>query len=454
MEHHRHQPLERRIHRVERKEGLGERRAALRRRRVERLEQRRIERAQGLHQARVDLGLGQRALGCREEWLAEVEVVARELEVEERRLPLLVLRRRRQHVVGEARGLGQGDVDHHQRVEARERLAHLRAVGERVRRVAALDDHRAVARRVIGEDLVGDHVARHQSADDPRAHHRARPGARRGAEELAERRERVHRARLRVVAGERPQELLDPAHQGRVAVHLHAEVLGDRDALRGGEASRHQPHDVLGDPRDRGVARHRDRPEARQHLLRSAGVLADPGVVHEIFLHQHPHHRRHQPRVGAGLHLQVDVGELRGLGAARVDHDQGARGVLGDLAERVAGPRQPVGVPRILAEEERDLGVLEVGARAGAEHEAVHPEVPGLLLGQGARAIAGSERREGGAGVRAAEVIPLPAAAVIEDRLAAVGVTDLREARGDLADRRVPVDLLEACRQHAGAAGA
>src|SRR5262249_36767207 len=42
------------------------------------------------------------------------------------------------------------------------------------------------------------------------------------------------------------------------------------------------------------------------------------------------------------------------------------------------------------------------------------------------------------------EMVPLPAAAVVEDRLPAVGIADGREAFRDLADRRVPVDLLEA----------
>jgi hypothetical protein len=40
-------------------------------------------------------------------------------------------------------------------------------------------------------------------------------------------------------------------------------------------------------------------------------------------------------------------------------------------------------------------------------------------------------------------MIPLAAAAVIEDRLAAVRVLDGAEAGGDLGDRGVPVDRLE-----------
>ena len=127
------------------------------------------QRAERLDEPGVDLGLGQHALGRRQHRLAQVEHVVREVEVEERRLPLLELRLRRQHVVGQAGGLGHRDVDHDDQLERLERLAHPAAVGERVRRVAALDEHRPVAARVVGEDLVGDHVARHEPADDLRA---------------------------------------------------------------------------------------------------------------------------------------------------------------------------------------------------------------------------------------------------------------------------------------------
>ena len=61
-----------------------------------------VDRAERLDQARVDLGLGQRAGGRREQPAAQVEVVVRELEVEERRLGLLELGRRRQDVVARA----------------------------------------------------------------------------------------------------------------------------------------------------------------------------------------------------------------------------------------------------------------------------------------------------------------------------------------------------------------
>ena len=88
---------------------------------------------------------------------AQVEGVVRELEVEERRLPLLELARGGQHVVGVARGLGHRDVDHDDELERRQRLAE----ALRSRRASAPGstlsiEHRAEALRVVGEDLLGD----------------------------------------------------------------------------------------------------------------------------------------------------------------------------------------------------------------------------------------------------------------------------------------------------------
>ena len=42
----------------------------------------------------------------------------------------------------------------------------------------------------------------------------------------------------------------------------------------------------------------------------------------------------------------------------------GALGIVGDLLERGAGAREAVGLPRVLADEDRDLGVLEVARAA------------------------------------------------------------------------------------------
>ena len=154
----------------------------------------------------------------------------------------------------------------------------------------------------------------------------------------------------------------------------------------------------------------------------------------------------------AGLHLEMDVGDLGGLAAARVDHDQRALRIVRDLPQGHARARDAVREPRVLAQEDRHLAVLEVAAREAAEHPVVDPELARLLLRERARLVARAEHGARGAPVRARQVIALPAAAVIEDRLAAVRVAHRGEARGHLADRGVPVDLLEACRRRGGGA--
>ena len=178
----------------------------------------------------------------------------------------------------------------------------------------------------------------------------------------------------------------------------------------------------------------------------SAACSARKSSSSRLLLHEHAEQRGQAEGVGAGAHLQVEVGELRGLRAARVDDDERARRVLGDLLQDDARAREPVRLPRVLADEHRDLGALEVGRRVAAraaEELAVDPELAGLLLRERVRHVAHAERRARGRAVGAAEVVPLPAAAVVEDRRAAVLVADRAQALGDLGDGGVPVDRLE-----------
>ena len=58
------------------------------------------------------------------------------------------------------------------------------------------------------------------------------------------------------------------------------------------------------------------------HLLCTVGVRGQEVVVHEVLLDEDREHRRQQPGIGARADLQVEVGEVGGLGPARVDHDQ------------------------------------------------------------------------------------------------------------------------------------
>ena len=140
IEHDRGDGAEARVGRGGLDERGGELPAARRAGGAQRLEVLVAEDAGRLDETGVDLRLGERPVRRREQRMAQMEDVVRELEVEERRLVLLELRRRRQDVVGQAGRLGHEDVDDDDDLELRHGLAHPLAVGERVRRVAGLDD--------------------------------------------------------------------------------------------------------------------------------------------------------------------------------------------------------------------------------------------------------------------------------------------------------------------------
>src|SRR5215217_3061917 len=105
--------------------------------------------------------------------------------------------------------------------------------------------------------------------------------------------------------------------------------------------------------------------------------------------------------------------------------------------------RNAVRLPRVLADEDGDLGVLEVAAHDRAEHARVDEELARLLLREGAGAIDGTEGAQRCAAVAATEVVALSAAAVVQDAVATVVVAHCGELRRDLADRGLPIDLLE-----------
>ena len=88
--------------------------------------------------------------------------------------------------------------------------------------------------------------------------------------------------------------------------------------------------------------------------------------------------------------------------------------------------------------------MLELAAGVAAVEVVVDPRLAGLLLRQCAGPVPRADRFEERATVGAAEVVTLPAAAVVEDLVAAVGIADVCETLGDLGDRGVPVDLLVA----------
>ena len=131
----------------------------------------------------------------------------------------------------------------------------------------------------------------------------------------------VLRPGLGEVAGEHPQQLLEPAVQRAVAVHLDAEVFEHRDAGGRGDAGvRHCADQLLVDTAARGVLGDRTatrtlRRSASQPVMCSSTQSAwtRPSCTSTATIADEAE------RVGARLHLQVEVGQLGGLAALRVD---------------------------------------------------------------------------------------------------------------------------------------
>jgi hypothetical protein len=175
-------------------------------------------------------------------------------------------------------------------------------------------------------------------------------------------------------------------------------------------------------------------------------MVAQKIVVHEILLHEHGQQRTQTERIPARAHAEMMIGQLGGLGRPRIDDDERPVWIFRDLPEYRACAWKPVGVPRVLADEESHLGLGEIAGRVTArttEELTVDPELAGFLLRQRVRRVDGTEGGARGAGVRSPEMIPLPAATVVEDLVAAVRIAHADQALGNLRNGGVPVDGLE-----------
>src|SRR5271155_5836387 len=137
------------------------------------------------------------------------------------------------------------------------------------------------------------------------------------------------------------------------------------------------------------------------------------------------------------------VRHLGRLGATRIDHYQRTIRVSRDVAQNGTRALEAMRLPWVLADEHGDLGLLVAAAEAGPEEFVVDPELAGLFLGERVGAENRAERAPGRGAVASAKMIPLPAAAVIEDARAAELLANFKEAGSDLADRGIPVDFLE-----------
>jgi hypothetical protein len=141
-------------------------------------------------------------------------------------------------------------------------------------------------------------------------------------------------------------------------------------------------HEVLVDAADRGVPRGDVGTERTSASTSEAGdVLVEPSPVDEALLHdRRGDHRREQPGVAARAHLQVEVGELGGLGAARVDDDHRPRRVAAISLSVVRACGMPWLCHGFLPTNTATSACSKSPRTIVAEHPAVHPELAGLLL--------------------------------------------------------------------------
>ena len=106
------------------------------------------------------------------------------------------------------------------------------------------------------------------------------------------------------------------------------------------------------------VAHAQELPGVAAHQERRAGVIAQEGLVHGIFLHHDVHHGKREGGVGGGLHRNPHIGASSQLGHDGVDDHQLGAGLLG------VGHEMPVVNLRIGdvgAPHEQRLSVLEIG---------------------------------------------------------------------------------------------
>ena len=184
----------------------------------------------------------------------------------------------------------------------------------------------------------------------------------------------------RDVVGAAMMGLVEPLAPQRQSGPGAAETPGSLDDLPGLEAAG-----------GRDIARRAFGQPCAQRI-EAAGVVADEVAIDQVFPQQHMQHRAVQKHIAAGCDLQMQVGELGGLGATGIDHrDEQLRivapGIL-DAPEhdrmrpgRVgAGDQQMVGQRQILitaGHRIRTQRGLVAGHRAGHAQPRVGVDVVG-----------------------------------------------------------------------------
>ena len=276
---------------------------------------------------------------------------------------------------------------------------------------------------MIGQDLLRHRVTGDQTGDDRRTGDRGAADPAAVAEQRCERRMQVLATAFGEVAGQDPQQLVQVGAQRAVGRLLHAEVLEHRDAVRGGDAARRGAQQLLVDTaalarsRSTGTSRNTSRTGSAPLTCSARNASSQRFSWTSTAASAARHHASVPGRTrrwkSAIFAVSVITGSMTIIERA---------GSLAISLSTDARARETLRHPRVLADEHRHLGVLELAAGVAAVEVGVDPRLAGLLLRQRVGAVARTERLQERAAVGAAEVVALAAAAVVEDLVAAVGV--------------------------------
>ena len=178
-----------------------------------------------------------------------------------------------------------------------------------------------------------------------------------------------------------------------MVIHLNPQVFEHRHALGVGNGVDSRADFLNSEARMRAVIGNWNRTKDSDDFLKTLSVFINPGGGVALVLNKHANHGREHPSIGAGLHSQVNVGHFRRLGNHRIDNNHGLIRILRKITQEYTCPRYTVGVPRVFTEEKRNVTMVEVAFHHGSKHLAVDPELTGLFLRQGTRAIRAAENR-------------------------------------------------------------
>ena len=378
-----------------------------------------------------------------------------------RHIGALQRQRRRNHVVGELRSGRHAVIDDDEQLEIIERTQRELVIGECHRRVATADDQRPDPAIAGGQDLLRQRRRRHLAAVSAKiADPRRRPLRRlaRRCDLGAMRRFRIeekavlHQVTLAIHPAENRVEHHDEVlGQAGVSGHVGAGTGTGRASRAGGE------HPGCGDDvrciqlAPLGHEVEREPVDGSMQFTQLAHPPFAELVILQPLLQHHADHPGHQRCILAGPDLQMDVGEARKFGAARVDHDQlhPFRPTAAHHHERVGALQAPdrrIGRHhRVVTDGHVDVGVGEVLIPS---LPATQPE-PGEALRGLIDGDRGVERRrtqpvvERTRGRHSHRVLVPTRTGVGRHRARSIGVDDAAQRCRDLVERRRAGDLFE-----------